>query len=77
MEISNLQEMAKTVVYIQENGYETRQNLQSRLSEIESKYDSSKEDLASINSEIKALKDEIHFTKQYPVSYTHLRAHET
>lgn len=65
VEISNLQEMAKTVVYIQENGYDTRQNLQSRLYEIESKYDSSKEDLASINSEIKALKDEIHFTKQY------------
>ena len=57
--------MAKTVIYIQENGYDTRQNLQSRLSEIESKYDSSKEDLESINSEIKSLKEEIHFTKQY------------
>ena len=65
VEISNLQEMAKTVVYIQENGYDTRQDLQSRVSEIEENYDSCKEDLASINSEIKSLKDEIHFTKQY------------
>ena len=57
--------MAKTVVYIQENGYDTMQNLQSQLSEIESKYDSSKKDLGAINSEIKSLKDQIHFTKQY------------
>lgn len=57
--------MAKTVVYIQENGYETQQNLKSRLLKIEDSYATAKDELSSINSEIKAIKDEIHFTKQY------------
>lgn len=63
--LSNLEEMAKTVVYIQEHGYNTLSDLISKRSAVEEKYNDSQSNLRAVNRDSRLLKDEIHYTKQY------------
>lgn len=65
VKLSNLKEMARTVVYIQEHGYDTLGDLQKRWKQISEKKDSVQETLAQTGTRIKAINEQIHFTGQY------------
>lgn len=65
VEISNLQQMANTVIYVQEHGYSTQDDLQAKLSEVSDQLAQAKSDLSSINQELKNNREEMHFTRQY------------
>ena len=57
--------MARTVVYIQEHGYDTVGDLQLHRQQISGKKDSVQETLAQTDARIKAINEQIHFTGQY------------
>ena len=65
VKLSNLKEMARTVVYIQEHGYDTVDDLQKHRQQISGKKDSVQEALAQTDERIKAINEQIHFTGQY------------
>ena len=57
--------MARTVVYIQENGYDTVGDLQMHRQKIAGKKDSVQGTLVQTDARIKAINEQIHFTGQY------------
>ena len=65
MKLSNLKEMARTIVYIQEHGYDTVGDLQIHRQQISERKDSVQETLAQTDARIKAINEQIHFTGQY------------
>ena len=68
VKLSNLKEMARTVVYVQEHGYDTREYLlryQNGISEKEKAVDSS---LAEASAKLKKTNEQIHYTGQYYAS---------
>ena len=65
VKLSNLKEMALTVVYIQEHGYDTVGDLQKHRQQISGKKESVQETLAQTDAKIKAINEQIHFTGQY------------
>ena len=65
VKLSNLKEMAKTVAYIQEHGYDTRDSLEDSFTEIKDKASSSRKELKSIENRLKAANEQIHYTGQY------------
>lgn len=65
VKISNLKEMARTVCYIQENGYDTRINLAARLDKVTSKLGDARKTLRATQDKIKFLNEQIHFVGQY------------
>ena len=65
MKLSNLKEMARTIVYIQEHGYNTVDDLQKSRQQISERKDSVQETLAQTDARIKAINEQIHFTGQY------------
>ncbi|TGX97031.1 rlx protein [Hominisplanchenecus murintestinalis] len=65
VKLSNLKEMAKTVAYIQEHGYDTRDSLEDSFSEIKSHASSSRKDLKSVEDNLRKVNEQIHYTGQY------------
>lgn len=65
MKISNLKEMAKTIAYVQEHGYESRDRLQDSYDDITQKMKDSRKALRSTEEQIRSVNQRIHFTGQY------------
>lgn len=65
VKLSNLKEMAKTVAYIQEHGYDTRDSLEDSFSEIKNHASRSKKNLKSLEDKLRELNEQIHYTGQY------------
>ena len=65
VKITNLQQMANTLIYIQEHGYDTRENLTVATSEAHKKLDDAQKRLRDLNAEMKTLNAQIHYTGQY------------
>lgn len=65
IKISNLKEMAKTVCYIQEHGYDTRENLADTLEEFSEKFRNARKTLRATENRIKILNEQIHYVGQY------------
>ena len=65
IKLINLQQMAETVAYIQEHGYDTRQNLQSAFSEAQAQTTEIRKALRSTEQKIKEINEQIHYTGQY------------
>lgn len=65
VKITNLQQMANTLIYIQEHGYDTRDNLTAATSEAHKKMDDAQKRLHELNTEMKTLNAQIHYTGQY------------
>lgn len=65
IKISNLKEMAKTVCYIQEHGYDTRENLADTLEEVSEKFRNARKTLRATENRIKTLNEQIHYIGQY------------
>ena len=65
VKISNLQQMAKTIIYIQENSFDTREELKNSVNSTTKELKKAQEQLASLSEELKTLNAQIHFTGQY------------
>ncbi len=65
VKLSNLKEMAKTVAYIQEHGYDTRDSLENSFSEIKNHASTSKKDLKFVEDNLRKVNEQIHYTGQY------------
>ena len=65
VKLSNLKEMAKTVAYIQEHGYDSRDSLEDSFSEIKSHASASRKDLKSVEENLQKVNEQIHYTGQY------------
>ena len=57
--------MAKTVCYIQEHGYDTRDNLSKAMDEITGKLADARKTLRTTENRIKELNEQIHYVGQY------------
>ena len=65
VKISNLQQMANTLIYIQDHGYDTREDLEHQTSDILSKMEGAQKQLSDLTSKMKTLNSQIHYTGQY------------
>lgn len=65
VKLSNLKEMAKTVAYIQEHGFDTKESLESALSDTKSHTASSRKTLKSIEGQLRSINEQIYYTGQY------------
>ena len=65
VKLSNLKEMAKTVAYIQEHGYNTRDSLEDSFSGIKSHASISRKELKSVEDNLRKVNEQIHYTGQY------------
>lgn len=65
VKLSNLKEMAKTVCYIQEHGFDSRENLYEALGEITHKFTEARKSLRATEDRIKKLNEQIHYVGQY------------
>lgn len=65
VKITNLQQMADTLIYIQDHGYDTRENLQKQETDIRLKMEEAQEHLSDLSSKMKDLNAQIHYTGQY------------
>ena len=65
VKISNLKEMARTVVYIQEHGYDTAEDLQRHQLQVSEKMAAAQEALSRTEARIKDINEQIHFTGRY------------
>ena len=68
VKISNLKEMARTVVYVQEHGYDTREDLLHYQTEISGKVDTVSSYLSEAEAKLKETNERIHYTGQYYAS---------
>lgn len=65
VKISNLQQMANTLIYIQDHGYDTREDLEKQTSDIQVKMSAAQNQLSELTSKMKTLNSQIHYTGQY------------
>ena len=65
VKISNLQQMAKTVAYIQENGFDTRENLQITYDSITLQMHDARQKTKDTETQIKSVNEQIHYLGQY------------
>ena len=65
VKLSNLKEMARTVVYIQEHGYDTAEDLQQHQRQISEKRASVQMKLAQTDEKYRKVNEQIHFAGQY------------
>lgn len=65
VKITNLKEMAKTVCYIQDHGYDTRDNLTDTLEDVSGKLADARKTLRGTENRIKELNEQIHYVGQY------------
>ena len=65
VKISNLQQIAKTVAYIQEHGYDTQEKLQDTTDTIQSKMAKARSDAKLTEAKLKKVNERIHYLGQY------------
>ena len=65
VKISNLQQMAKTIIYIEENGFESQSELKTKLSAEKEKLSNLQKQIETLSDEIKSINEQIHFTGRY------------
>ena len=65
VKLSNLKEMARTVVYVQEHGYDTREDLLRCQTEVSGKLDAASSSLREAEGKLKEINERIHYTGQY------------
>lgn len=65
VKLSNLQQMAKTVAYVQEHGYNTQEELVKAFTEAHTQMNDAKKSLRSTQRQIKHINEKIHYTGQY------------
>lgn len=65
VKISNLQQMADTLIYIQDHGYDTREDLRIQETDIRLRVEEAQEHLSDLSSKMKDLNAQIHYTGQY------------
>jgi len=65
VKLSNLKEMAKTVAYVQEHGYDTKGKLDSSLSEAKALTSVARKALKSTEGRLREINEQIHYTGQY------------
>lgn len=65
VKISNLKEMAKTIAYVQEHGYDTQEHLMDVYTDISAKYTNARKTLRSTESKLKDVNEAIHYIGQY------------
>ena len=65
VKIGNLQQMANTLIYIQEHGYGTRQELEVDMEDARDNLRQAQKSVETLNAELKTLNSQIHYTGQY------------
>lgn len=65
VKISNLQQMAKTIIYVEEKGFDTQTDLKAALSAEKEMLSDIKNQVGTLTSELKSLNEQIRFTGQY------------
>lgn len=65
VKLSNLKQMALTVAYVQEHGYDSREDLRASYDEIVSKRSEARKTLRATEDKLKAVNEQIHYTGQY------------
>ena len=65
VKLSNLKQMALTVAYIQEHGYDTRENLEDALTEAKTQAAASRKSLKAAEDRLRDINEQIHYTGQY------------
>ncbi|MCD8336380.1 MAG: relaxase/mobilization nuclease domain-containing protein [Lachnospiraceae bacterium] len=65
VKISNLKEMAKTIAYVQEQGYDSRDDLRAAYDELNAKAVETRQSLRMTEAQIKVVNENIHYTGQY------------
>lgn len=65
IKISNLQEMANTIVYVQEHGFNTSEDLKNSLLHMTEQSKQSQRQISDISEKIKTVNMQIHYTGQY------------
>lgn len=63
--LSNLQEMARTIAYIQEHGIGTVDKLAEAVDQVEAQYRQASEDLSETQNALTTINKRIHYTGQY------------
>ncbi len=63
--LSNLQQMAKTIAYIQEHGYDTEDDLKNAFDEAQAQTADMRKTLRSTEKRIREVNEQIHYTGQY------------
>lgn len=65
VKLSNLKEMAKTVTYVQERGYDTRDKLDNTLAQAKEQTAIARKALKSTEGRLREINEQIHYTGQY------------
>jgi hypothetical protein len=65
VKVSNLPQMAKTIAYVQEHEYGTRENLQLSFEKVSDKLSISRRELKNTEGQLKDINQQIHYTGQY------------
>ena len=65
VKLTNLKQMAQTVAYIQEHGYDTRADFNAALTNAESQTSLARKKMKDIEQQLKNVNEQIHFTGQY------------
>ena len=65
VKIGNLQQMANTLIYIQDHGYDTREDLEKQASDLQEKMEDAQDQLSDLTCKMKTLNSQIHYTDQY------------
>ena len=65
VKLSNLQQMAKTVAYIQEHGYNTEEDLEKASEEAKTQTANMRKALRSTEDKLRQVNEQIHYTGQY------------
>ena len=65
VKLTNLKQMAQTVAYIQEHGYDTRADFNTALTNAESQTSFARKKMKDTEQQLKNINEQIHFTGQY------------
>ena len=65
VKLTNLKQMAQTVSYIQEHGYDTRADFNAALTNAESQTSFARKKMKDTEEQLKSVNEQIHFTGQY------------
>ena len=65
VKLTNLKQMAQTVAYIQEHGYDTRADFNAALTNAESQSSLARKKMKDTEQQLKNVNEQIHFTGQY------------
>ena len=65
VKLTNLKQMAQTVAYIQEHGYDTRADFNAALTNAESQTRFARKKMKDTEQQLKSVNEQIHFTGQY------------